>query len=234
MAERLAQVLSDLGLSADGAPPLARYGALLLEKNRVMNLTGLDTADEVVSLHMADCAALCAHFPLAGRLLDVGTGAGFPGLVAAILCPRLEVTLLDPLQKRLDFLGEVAADLGLQNVTLLHGRGEELGHAPELREGFSWVTARAVARLNVLAELCLPFAAPGGAFLAMKARESEAEWQEALSTIEALGGKALPPWDYPVWGDGAVHRVYPVEKAAPTPARYPRRWAKIAQGKGIA
>lgn len=224
--------LAELGLDPVKAKALTHYGELLLEKNRVMNLTGLDTPREVATLHMLDCAALCAHWSFAGQVIDVGTGAGFPGLVIAILCPEAQVTLLDPLQKRLDFLAEVVEALGLGNVTLLHGRGEELGREPEFREKFDFAAARAVANLTVLGELCLPFVRVGGWFLPMKGVDSAQELQEALGRLEALGGKAFPPWDYPVYGADVLHRVYPVEKFAPTPAAYPRRWARIAREAG--
>lgn len=224
--------LAELGFDPVKAIPLTRYGELLLEKNRVMNLTGLDTPAEVASLHMLDCAALCARWPISGRVIDVGTGAGFPGMVIAILCPGAEVTLLDPLQKRLDFLAEVVAALGLSNVTLLHGRGEELGRTDGLREGFDFAAARAVASLTVLSELCLPFVRPGGWFLPMKAVDSLAEFQAAETTIRTLGGQSEAPVDYPVYGTDVVHRVYPIRKVGPTPGGYPRRWAKIARGEG--
>lgn len=219
--------LEKLGLDPVKAKALTEYGELLLEKNKVMNLTGLDTPQEVATLHMLDCAALCARWDFAGRVIDVGTGAGFPGLVIAILCPGAEVTLLDPLQKRLDFLAEIIAAQGLCNVTLLHGRGEECGRDEALREQFDFATARAVASLTVLSELCLPFVKPGGWFLPMKAVDSEGEALAAMETVKTLGGKAYPPFDYPVLGTEVTHRVYPIEKTTPTPARYPRRWAKI-------
>lgn len=232
MERRIAQGLDFYGLDVTKAPVLAEYGERLLEKNRVMNLTAITDPLEVASLHMLDCAALCSRWDLsAGRLIDVGTGAGFPGLVLAILCPQLQVTLLDPLQKRLDFLSEVCKGLSLYNVEVLHQRGEDAGRDPALREQFDFATARAVADLTVLAELCLPLARVGGTFLAMKSVGSDGEAAHAAQTVKALGGKALESWDYPVYPTEVTHRVYPIRKVSHTPEQYPRKWSKIKPKK---
>ena len=233
MEHIIAQGLAALGLEQippDSPRRLARYGQLLLEKNQVMNLTAITDPGEVARLHMLDCAPLLRSIdPTRGPLIDVGTGAGFPGLVLKILCPALPVTLLDAQQKRLDFLSEVAADLELEGVTFLHARGEEAGHMPELRESFAWATARAVADLRVLGELCLPLVAPGGLFLAMKSVDSGDEVNAAGRAISKLGGRLRPAWDYTIPGSAVTHRVVEVEKVSPTPAQYPRRWAKITK-----
>lgn len=220
--------LAQWGLSPDKAEALTVYGELLLEKNRVMNLTAITQPREVATLHMLDCAGLCSRFDLSGkRLIDVGTGAGFPGLVAAILRPDCQVALLDPLEKRLGFIREVIGALGLSNVTLLHARGEDAGREPELREGFDFACARAVAELKVLCELCLPFVAVGGTFLAMKTVNSEPELDAARPLIGQLGGRVDKPWDYVIPGTEVAHRVWPIVKAGATPGQFPRRWAKI-------
>lgn len=232
MKELIERGLAGWGLEPCKAESLARYGAMLLEWNQSMNLTAITDPQEVATLHMLDCAALAAHWPLRGSLIDVGTGAGFPGMVLAILCPQLQVTLLEPLEKRLAFLGKVAETLGLDNVTLLHGRAEDLGRDPAFRETFTFATARAVAELTVLSELCLPFLAPGGRFLAMKSTDSGPELEGARAMIVTLGGEAGDGWDYQIPGTNIVHRVYPIEKVFPTPAAYPRRWAKISRKKG--
>lgn len=225
--------LAQLGLDPGKGAALARYGALLLERNRVMNLTAITQPEDVATLHMLDCAALCAGFDLAGkRFIDVGTGAGFPGLVVAILRPDCAVTLLDPLEKRLRFIQEVIEMLGLSNVKLLHARGEDAGRTPELRQGFDLAGARAVAPLPVLAELCLPFVRVGGRFLAMKGVDSQAELEGARALIQQLGGQPEEPWDYAVPGCQVVHRVWPIRKAGPTPEEFPRRWAKIRKNSG--
>ncbi len=224
--------LEQMGLAAKASPAapalLDRYSQLLLEKNRVMNLTAITAPEDVAALHMLDCAALlgCAGFE-GKTLIDVGTGAGFPGLALKILVPSLSVTLLDSLAKRLDWLEETAEDLGLSGVAALHARAEEAGCDPALRETFDFAAARAVADLRTLCELCLPFVRVGGSFLAMKGPEAEAELEAAQSAIARLGGGAARLYDYALPGRSVCRRVVVVEKIAATPERYPRRWAKI-------
>lgn len=228
MEALIAQVLADLGLPVCKAPDLARYGQLLLEKNQVMNLTAITEPDQVARLHMLDCAALlkCADF--AGKsLIDVGTGAGFPGMVLKILEPSLELTLLDSLEKRLNWLAEVCEDLGLEGVRFVHARAEEQAHQSAFREQFDYATARAVASMNTLSEICLPYVRPGGRFLAMKSVDSTEEVNQAATAIAKLGGKLEKRFDYIIPGTGVSHRVVPVTKVSPTPDTYPRRWAKI-------
>ena len=230
MKERL-----DRGSSALGPPPppgaidqLVRYAQLLLEQNKVMNLTAITEPDQVADLHFLDSAgvALCAD--LAGKkLIDVGTGAGFPGMVLKILVPGVELTLVDSLGKRLDWLSTVCGDLGLTGVTIRHARGEELSLDPAFRDQFDSATARAVADLRVLCELCLPYVKPGGRFLAMKAAECEEEVSQAGRAVSVLGGRLLPAFRYPIPGTDVERRVVLVEKLSPTPKGYPRRWAKI-------
>ena len=174
--------LAQLGLDANpqAAEQLAQYGQMLLEKNQVMNLTAIREPDQVARLHMLDCAALAGMADFAGKtLLDVGTGAGFPGLPLKILVPSLELTLLDSLNKRLDWLEEVAAALCLEGVRTVHARAEEQALVKGFRDSFDLVTARAVAQLRLLGELCLPYVKAGGTFLAMKSTESAGELEEA-------------------------------------------------------
>ncbi len=215
--------------AAPGAPALlAEYGRRLLEKNQVMNLTAITAPEDVAALHMLDCAALLRFADLDGKsLIDVGTGAGFPGLALKILAPSLSVTLLDSLNKRLDWLEETAEALDLDRVATLHARAEEAGHDPGLRETFDFAAARAVAELRVLCELCLPFVKVGGRFLAMKGPEAAAELEGAQAAIALLGGRAAGICPYVIPGRSEQRRLVVVEKIAGTPARYPRRWAKI-------
>lgn len=221
--------LGQAGRVPESAPALlARYGELLVEKNKVMNLTAITQPRDVATLHMLDCAALlnCAGF--AGKtLIDVGTGAGFPGVPLAMLAPSLEVTLLDSLNKRVEWLGEACKALGLSNARVLQARAEEAGRDPNLRERFDFAAARAVADLRVLAELCLPFVKVGGWFLAMKGTDCGAELEQAQSVIEALGGRVAEPFDYAIPHTTVTHLVVQIEKIAATPSQYPRRWAKI-------
>lgn len=234
MLELLNRGLETMGLSGQIPPgsagQLETYGRLLLEKNKVMNLTAITDPVDVVNLHMLDCAALL-RMPGVDfqqkRLLDVGTGAGFPGMVLKILLPGLDVTLLDSLNKRLDWLAEVCGRLELEGIRMLHARAEEQAHEPGFRDGFDIVTSRAVAPLELLCELCLPFVKPGGVFLAMKSVDCEEEISRAARGIQALGGTLRSGWDYTIPGTAVTHRVVSIEKSAPTPKGFPRRWAKI-------
>lgn len=232
MEALLASGLEALGL-AGRVPPdapalLDRYGAALLEKNQVMNLTAITRPEDVAALHMLDSAALLNCVPLTGNsLIDVGTGAGFPGMVLKLLLPSLSVTLLDGLQKRLSWLDSLAGQWGLSGLKCLHARAEEAGRDPALREQFDCAAARAVADLRVLCELCLPFVKVGGQFLAMKGVECGPEVDAALPAIQALGGEVARVWDYPIPRTGITHRVVVVEKRRATPDALPRRWARI-------
>lgn len=225
--------LEQYGLTGRVSPravqKLNTYGQMLLKKNRELNLTAITDPVDVANLHMLDCAALlnCADLEGAKSLIDVGTGAGFPGMVLKILLPSLDVTLLDSLNKRLDWLAEVCNQLELDSVDTVHQRAEEAGHDPAFRERFDFAAARAVADLGILCELCLPFVKVGGKFLAMKAVNSGQEVDGAAPAIRELGGELERCWDYQIPETGVIHRVVVVKKTAPTPPRYPRRWAKI-------
>ena len=204
---------------------LLKFSVLLLEKNKVMNLTAVTEPTEVVTRHFLDCAALAPHMPQGGRVLDVGTGAGFPGMPLAILCPETEFVLLDALRKRIDFLNEVIETLGLTNVTAVHARAEEF--AAEHRQSFDFAVSRAVANLSMLCELCLPLVKPGGYFLSMKSVESDEELNAAKKAIQTLGGRVERTADYQIPGTDVTHRVIFIKKVAETPKKYPRPFAKI-------
>lgn len=213
----------------DQAPALlARYGGLLLQKNQVMNLTAITDPKDVATLHMLDCAALlnCARFE-GKSLIDVGAGAGFPGLPLKILVPSLEVTLLDSLNKRVDWLAETCEVLGLYGIHAVHARAEEAGREPHFREQFDFATARAVADLRILCELCLPFVKLGGYFLSMKGTDSDEELTSALPAIQALGGQVERCFEYTIPHANVAHRVILIKKIASIPEKFPRRWAKI-------
>ena len=201
MKEIIRNGLAELGL-LDQVPPeapeqLAEYGRLMLEKNQVMNLTAITDPEQAARLHMLDSAALllCADFQGEKTLIDVGTGAGLPGLPLKILVPSLQVTLLDSLGKRVDWLNEVCAQLGLEGIQAIHARAEEQALVKGYRDSFDFVTARAVAQLRLLGELCLPYVKVGGQFLAMKTTESASEVEEAAHCIKLLGGRAEEPVD---------------------------------------
>ena len=226
----LEQGLAELGIAppAGAVEKLMRYGQLPLEQNQVMNLTAITRPEEVATLHFLDSAALLGCAGLAGAsLVDVGTGAGFPGVVLKVLAPDLRLTLVDSLGKRLDWLETVCQALGLEGVTLRHDRAEELAQEPDWREAFDFAAAGAVADLRVLAELCLPFVRVGGRFLAMKAAGCQAEVDAAGRAVSVLGGRLLPAWHYAIPGTEVKRTVAAVEKIAPTPKGYPRRWARI-------
>jgi 16S rRNA (guanine527-N7)-methyltransferase len=227
MKEILRSGFAELGVPAteEMLEALERFGAMLEEKNKVMNLTAIHGAEEIARQHFLDCGALLRYLPLAGKTAaDVGSGAGFPGLVLKILCPEAELYTLDSLQKRIAFQTECAAALGLQGLAPTVGRAEEM---TGWRERFDAVTSRAVARLGVLAELCLPLVKPGGVFAAMKGPAPEEEIEEARRALRTLGGGDVRVEKYAVPGAGAVHSLVLVEKAAPTPPQYPRRFAQI-------
>ena len=212
----------------NAAEQLARYGQLLIEKNEVMNLTAITDPDQVAKLHMLDCAALlnCADFK-GKTLIDVGTGAGFPGLPLKILVPELEIVLLDSLNKRVNWLNEVIAELGLTGIKAIHARAEEQALVKGYRDGFDFVTARAVADLRLLSEICLPYAKVGGTFLSMKSVGSDEELENAAHAVKFMGGRLRDRVDYTIPGTDVTHRVLLFDKVAPTLKGYPRRWAKI-------
>ena len=224
--------LAELGLAdqvpADAAEKLARYGQLLIEKNQVMNLTAITDPEQVAKLHMLDCAALLNYADFKVKtLIDVGTGAGFPGLPLKILVPELEITLLDSLNKRVNWLNEVISDLGLSGITAIHARAEEQALVKGFRDSFDFVTARAVADLRLLGEICLPYAKVGGTFLSMKSVGSDEELQNAAHAVKFMGGRVRGSQDYTIPGTDVTHRVLLIDKVAPTLKGYPRRWAKI-------
>ena len=232
MKDIISAGLTQLGLSGrtpeSAAAQLAEYGRLLLEKNQVMNLTAIREVDKVARLHMLDSAALLTQADLEGKsLIDVGTGAGFPGLALGVLVPSARITLLDSLGKRVTWLGEVAQTLGLDNITAIHARAEEQALVKGFRDSFDFATARAVADLRLLCELCLPYVKPGGAFLAMKSVDCDAELTSAAHCIKLLGGRVEAVNDYTIPGTDVVHRVVIIRKLAPTLKGYPRKWAKI-------
>ena len=233
MEEIISAGLEELGLTGrvpeDAPAQLAQYGRMLLEKNQVMNLTAIREPEGVARLHSLDCAALLKFCNFEGKtLIDVGTGAGFPGMVLKILVPSLKINLLDSLSKRLDWLTEVYEDLdGVDSITTVHGRAEEFALEKGFRDSFDFAAARAVANLRVLCELCLPFVKVGGRFLAMKSVDSGQELENAAHAVKLLGGKVVQVEDYPIPGTEITHRLIVVEKLAPTLKGYPRRWAKI-------
>lgn len=235
LKQELAAGLAQLGLSAteQQVEQLALYCDRMLEKNQVMNLTAITDPAEAMRLHLLDSAALLAAHDLAGKkIIDVGTGAGLPGMVLAILEPSAQLTLLDTLGKRVDWLGEVSRELGLVNVTTIKGRAEEVSHQKGHRDGYDGAVSRAVASLPMLAELCLPYVRAGGDFLAMKGSKAEEEAAAAETIIRTLGGSVPRLTDYRIPGTDISHRIVEIHKTKPTPKGYPRKWTKIKEAKG--
>ena len=226
MNEILKKGLTELGMDTAAIPQLTEFARLLLEKNKIMNLTAITEPEAVATLHLLDCAYLLTLTDCGGKsIVDVGTGAGFPGMPMGILEPKAQLTLLDSLGKRIDFLRECAQTLKLENISCVHARAEEF--AAEHREQFDIATSRAVAALPVLSELALPLVKPGGLFLAMKSVESDEEIESARGAIGQLGGKIEKICDYTVPCTEVRHRVVLIRKARPTPPRFPRAFAKI-------
>ena len=226
MEQILREGLAALSLPTDAAVPLMAFSARLLETNKVMNLTAITEPEDVARLHLLDCAALLNITDFRGkRVVDVGTGAGFPGMPLRILEPDFDLTLLDSLGKRIAFLQRVCDEMGLQQVTCVHARAEEF--AAKHREQYDIATSRAVAALNVLCELTLPLVKVGGRFLAMKAVDSDDEIRAAKSAVAQLGGKVEDIRDYTIPGTDITHRVVVIGKVKPTPDAFPRAFAKI-------
>ena len=226
MEQLLHAGLSALGLPTEGIPALERLGEMLVEKNKVMNLTAITEPADVATLHFLDSVAMLKEVDLAGKtMVDVGTGAGFPGVPLRIVCPAVRMTLLDSLNKRIDFLKEVCGELGYADVDCVHGRAEEF--AAKHRESFDFATSRAVANFQLLTELCLPLVKVGGTFIAMKSVDSDEELKSAEKAISILGGRVERTVDYQIPGTDVTHRLVFIKKIKETPKKYPRAFAKI-------
>ena len=227
MLATLEAALPDIGLEL---PPerlqtLCAFGAAMVKQNEVMNLTGITESSAVAKLHLLDSLTVLTAADLAGKkLIDVGCGAGFPGVPLAIACPECDVTLLDSLGKRMKWLEEVLPTLGV-DAKCVTARAEEA--VATCREQYDFATSRAVARLNILLELTAPYVKIGGAVLAMKGSAAREELEEAKSAIRKLGLKLEQVKDFDI--DGATHSVIVLRKVSPTPQQYPRRFAKIKQ-----
>ena len=226
MEQLLRDGLTALGLPTDGIPALVRYADLLVEKNKVMNLTAITEPADIAALHFLDSAALLTLADFRNKTVaDVGTGAGFPGLPLRIVEPSIRLTLLDAQNKRIEFLKEICDDLALADVECVHQRAEEF--AADRRESFDLVTSRAVAALPLLCELCLPLVKVGGYFVAMKSVDAGAELDAATHAIEVLGGAVERVADYDIPGTEVRHRAILIKKVRETGKKYPRPFAKI-------
>ena len=223
----LREALEDLGLACDEGTlhQFKRYMELVLEWNERVNLTSITDPDEFIIKHYIDSAAI-GNFPQmkeAQSVIDVGTGAGFPGIPLAILFPEKEFLLMDSLNKRIKIIEELASEIGLTNVAFRHGRAEELARDKAFRERFDLCVSRAVANLAVLSEYCLPFVKPGGWFAAYKAGAAEEELKGSLQAAELLGGRLEDSKRLNIRGYDLDHRIILVKKIKKTPSKYPRK-----------
>ena len=227
--ELLSSNAASLGvdLSEDMLDKFDLLASLLIEQNKTMNLTAITQPNEVVVKHFADSLSLLSaiEVPQGAKVLDLGTGAGFPGLPLLIARPDIRLTMVDSTAKKLAYVASTLDKLSLSAETL-HARAEEAARQPELREQFDFATARAVAALPVLAEYCLPFVRVGGVFAAMKGPSEPVE--PAEQAIVTLGGGNVQVTDYTLEQAGA-RRLVQVEKCRPTPEKYPRRSKQIQQ-----
>ncbi len=220
-----------IALSEAQTDQFMQYLSLLLEWNEKMNLTAITDPVEVVQKHFIDCISVLPHLDLQGgeTMIDVGTGAGFPGVPLKIANPALQVTLLDALQKRLTFLDTLTQSLDLYDVTLVHSRAEDGGQNPDLREQFDLCVSRAVANLAVLLEYCLPFVKVGGKLAALKGPDATQEIEQAQNALQIVGGKVTAVIPITIPHTDLQHQLVLVEKIAPTPQRYPRKAGKISK-----
>lgn len=205
-----------------------KYFELLAEWNEKMNLTAITDESGVALKHFADSLSLLnfVDIPQNSSIADVGTGAGFPGVVLKIARPDIKLTLIDSLNKRLVFLGEVCAQLGIE-AELIHSRAEDGARDEKLRESFDFAVSRAVARMNVLSEYCLPYVKVGGAFCAMKGAQANEEFKESLNAINTLGGKLENKYFFELPENGGERAIAVVRKVKNTPQKYPRQSGKI-------
>jgi len=213
-------------------PPMAEaafrtYYDFLVECGKNVNLTAISGEEEVARLHFLDSLSVlqAATFENA-KIIDIGSGAGFPGLPMKIAEPTIDLTLLDATGKRVTFLTELCERLQI-TATCIHGRAEEVAHTTDMREHYDIAVSRAVAQLNMLCELCLPFVRVGGLFIAMKSIDSNNEVEEAKSAMEALGAELQECIDYTIPDTDITHRVVIIRKKENTQEKYPRRFPKI-------
>ena len=214
-----------LALPEDAQEKMCAFGEAVVEQNKVMNLTAITEPTQVAKLHLLDSLSLLTLEDLAGkRMIDVGCGAGFPGVPVKIACPEVKLTLLDSLGKRMQWLETVLPTLGVE-AECVTARAEEA--VEKRRESYDYATSRAVARLNILLELTAPYVKVGGKVLAMKGTAAREELMDAQNAIAKLGLRLERVAQFPL--DGTAHTVIVLKKVAPTPKQYPRRYAKIKQ-----
>lgn len=219
----------NIKLDADKEKKFETYYSKLIEVNSYMNLTAITDKEEVYNKHFLDSLSLACALDLFKpiSLCDVGSGAGFPSIPLAIVYDNIDVTIIDALNKRINFLNDLIISLSLKNAHAYHFRAED--YAKEKRDYFDIVTARAVARLNILVELCMPLVKIGGYFLAMKGQNASDELNESINAIEKLGGKVERTIDFNLPMEAGKRTIIVIKKIQDTPTKYPRSYAKIKE-----
>ena len=213
----------DLPMTDRQLAQLKQYAELLQERNKQVNLTAITEDAEIATKHFLDSLTALMTGKVGEHVIDVGTGAGFPGLVLKIARPQMQLTLLDSLKKRVCFLEDTALALELDGVACVHGRAEDFGMNAAYREKFDTAVSRAVAKLRVLAEWCLPFVRVGGYFLALKGPLADEELDEAKRAIYILGGEVESVFEAQIPFTELSHRIIIIKKVRRTPSKYPRK-----------
>ena len=233
--EKLQSGAYELGiiLSEDQLRQFDKFAEMLVEANKRLNLTRITEPDEIVTSHFMDSLTTLSALDIApnAKIIDVGTGAGFPGVPIKIVRPDVNITLMDSTQKKLDFVREAIEQLGLQDVEVLHARAEDVGHKIKFRERYDIAYARALSEMKVLAELCLPLVRVGGHLVAQKSENVDEEIRDAKPIIGQLGGITEKIVRTKVPGTDIIRQLIVIVKAKPTPAQFPRHYSKIARSK---
>jgi 16S rRNA (guanine527-N7)-methyltransferase len=216
----------EIELKEEQLSMLSSFYEMLVEKNKVMNLTGITEWDDVVLRHYIDSISISEIMNLKdfrGKVLDLGTGAGFPGIPLKIIFPNLQITLFDSLNKRIRFLQEVIDELGLKNIEAIHGRAEEFARKPEHRESYDLVLSRAVANISTLSEYCLPFVKVGGSFVSYKTEAIDEELKESGRAVLLLGGEVNHIVRFELPHSDMKRSLLKIEKVKPCSKKYPRK-----------